>query len=155
MTLKSKIFTGLSSLWALFIFSNSFKPGAASEQMSNPVVVKFCGWFDELGMCLDPKNTTFLVRKSAHFIEFFILGLLISLIFVYSKKRFSKYTTHILFLCLLGGVIDEFIQSFVVGRSSDVRDVVLDFAGAFLAFCIIAIINKVKSKSKYRTISFR
>lgn len=155
MTLKSKIFTGLSSLWALFIFSNSFKPGPASEQMSNPIVLKFCGWFNELGMSLDPNNTTFIIRKSAHFIEFLILGLLISLIFVYSKKRFSKYTTHILFMCLLGGVIDEFIQSFVVGRSSDVRDIVLDFAGAFFAFSLIAIINKVKSKGKYRTLTFR
>lgn len=155
MTLKSKIFAGLSSLWAIFIFSNSIKPGVVSDEMSNPIVKKICGWFFELGMHFDVHLVTLIVRKTAHFTEFFILGLLISICFSAMQKRMSHYTGSILFLCLLGGVTDEFIQSFITGRSADVRDVVIDFAGGLFALIIVAIITKVKAKKRYQGRRFR
>ncbi len=155
MTFKSKVFAGLSSLWAIFIFSNSIKPGDLSEDMSSPIVKTICGWFSDLGMQLNLDVTTLVVRKTAHFTEFFILGLLISICFSSLQKRMSQYTGTILFLCLFSGVVDEFIQSFVVGRSADVRDVVIDFAGGLLAFIIVAIVTKVKAKKQYKKRRFR
>lgn len=155
MTLKSKIFAGLSSLWAIFIFSNSFKTGVISDKMSNPIVEKVCGWFSELGMHLDVHFVTLIIRKTAHFTEFFILGLFIAICFSAMQKRMSHYTGLILFLCLLGGVTDEFIQSFISGRSADVRDVIIDFAGGLFAFIIVAIVTKVKAKKRYQGRRFR
>jgi VanZ family protein len=44
------------------------------------------------------------------------------------------------FVCLATAVIDEFIQYFSPGRSAEVRDVLLDFSGAFLGVLMVMLI---------------
>lgn len=147
----------LSILWGGFIFSNSLKPGVVSDQMSNPIVDRLAELLSDLGMSLDVHTVTVFVRKGAHFGEFFLLGLLISLIFVFMKKGLKHYSGYILFLCLLSGVTDEFIQFFVEGRSSQVTDVVLDFSGCLCAFLLVSLIYVVKHRKKtsYQSYRFR
>ncbi len=155
MTLKTKIFALLSTLWAAFIFSNSFKTGASSDKMSNPIVDKITGWFSQLGINIDVDLLTFIVRKSAHFTEFLILGVLITICFVSIGKRLSYYRGSILFLCLASGVTDEFIQSMIPKRSSEVRDILIDFTGALIGFLAISLFTKIMANQKYKNRRFR
>ncbi len=82
---------------------------------------------------------TFIVRKTAHFSEYALLGFLWYL--------FLKNTRNGMFFSLaltfLYAVSDEFHQLFVAGRSGQFRDVMLDTTGglfgilvAFVLLCI-------------------
>ncbi|MHB1153395.1 MAG: VanZ family protein [Eubacteriales bacterium] len=92
------------------------------------------------------------IRKSAHFTEFFILGVVITVIHIIIKK--TRITT-VLFILLSIAVIDEFIQSFS-DRTANVKDIILDYCGAILGFITVIItyftltliINKVKYRKK-------
>ncbi|MGI6778243.1 MAG: VanZ family protein [Acetivibrionales bacterium] len=73
----------------------------------------------------------FFIRKAGHFMEYFILGLLVSgLIFRQNFKR--KFLISVL-ICFFYAVSDEIHQMFVPGRGPMVTDVMLDTSGAFIA----------------------
>lgn len=146
MRFKGKVYAILASLWAIFIFSNSLKVAERSDAMSNPIVKTVAGWLNNIGIAVNVDTLTFLIRKTAHFTEYAILGILITMVFVGLSKRLSFYWSQILFFCLASGVIDEMIQFFIPGRSSEVRDVLIDFAGGLLGFLIIWAISNIKQK---------
>lgn len=78
---------------------------------------------------------SFLVRKAAHFTEFFILGVFTCLHGMFgSGKRIPAFA--VLF-CALAAVSDEVHQMFVDGRGPGVGDVLLDTAAASAAVCLI------------------
>ena len=90
---------------------------------------------DIIGNKLDEKDTetvTFIVRKTAHFTIYFLLGfLLINLFreyFVIDKKMFFI----LILLCMLYACSDEKHQSFVLNRTGKIEDVFLDTVGASL-----------------------
>lgn len=90
---------------------------------------------DIIGNKLDEKDTetvTFIVRKTAHFTIYFLLGfLLINLFreyFVIDKKMFFI----LILLCMLYACSDEIHQSFVLNRTGKIADVFLDTVGASL-----------------------
>lgn len=91
----------------------------------------------------------FIVRKAAHFTEFLILGTLLCMDFSSSLygvlQRFSIPTL----VGLLIAFIDETIQLFVVGRSGEVRDMWIDFAGVALGTLIVlAIVNNKRGRKR-------
>ena len=87
--------------------------------------------------------TEHLVRKMAHFIEYFVLGS--ELTFFFNRKKlpqFPKAVATIIFplgISLTVASIDEFIQIFS-NRGPMVQDVLLDFCGALTAYIIVRII---------------
>ena len=93
---------------------------------------------------INSENISAVVRKSAHFLEFMVLGILLSVMNKYLGK--PKLIT-ILLICQSVAVIDEFIQSFL-DRTDKVRDIIIDIGGAVtgivLVFVICWIIKKVK-----------
>lgn len=84
-------------------------------------------------------DLTFIVRKSAHFCIYALLGLLIALLYheyeLYGKQLFLKATVT----SFLYAVSDEFHQHFVKGRSGEIRDVCLDTLGAICGAAFVAI----------------
>ena len=80
------------------------------------------------------ENTRFLVRKTAHFTLYFILGIIVYLLFTsYGVKKILFYS--ILF-CFLYSCSDEIHQLFIFGRSGELRDVLIDFIGSLLGVMI-------------------
>lgn len=75
---------------------------------------------------------TFIVRKTAHFSEYALLGFLWYL--------FLKNTRNGMLLSLaltfLYAVSDEFHQLFVAGRSGQLRDVMIDTTGGLFGICL-------------------
>ena len=47
-------------------------------------------------------------------------------------------------MCLFTAVCDETLQLFVAGRSGNVRDIWIDFAGAFLSTLVTWLIYKLR-----------
>ncbi|MEG1027587.1 MAG: VanZ family protein [Oscillospiraceae bacterium] len=148
--MKKKIFPVFSVLWSIFIFSNSIKPGSVSTQVSNSPSNILHDFLTFIGLNVSVDVSTIIVRKSAHFIEFFILGALIALSYIFLEKQIKFYKFNILFFGLSVAVLDEFIQTFVVGRTGLVKDIVLDFTGVLTAVILTALMMKYYKKSQYK-----
>ena len=140
------IYGALALAVLLFIFSNSLRNGEESMNQSSFFVTIFQAIFDpNKNMPLD--DVTYIVRKLAHFTEFFILGLTTTMFLYHLGKEINK-RNYILpfFICLLSASIDEFIQNFT-GRTSSGVDVIIDFSGSSLAIAIIIITVLLIEKS--------
>jgi len=72
------------------------------------------------------------IRKNAHVFLYLILAVLVSNAFFTYKYKGKSSLIYIVFICLLYAVLDEFHQSFTIGRSSLVSDVVIDFCGSLM-----------------------
>jgi len=81
----------------------------------------------------------FLVRKSAHFTEYAILSALwFRALRVHLTSLWRvRWALIGLIISLSVAIADEVHQSFVPSRTSDVRDVLLDFCGALFAQILI------------------
>ncbi len=91
-----------------------------------------------------------MVRKAAHVIEYFTLGILFYLAFRTLNVSVINQGIYALFLLLLCAVLDEYFQSFV-SRTSSVSDVLLDFSGGLVGITCVTVslwlIESSKSKA--------
>lgn len=89
----------------------------------------------------------FYVRKGAHFSAYGLLGILsfIGLSSIFTKKAYVFSISY----CLLFSISDEIHQSFVPGRSCELRDICIDSSGALLGTIFIILVLKLfKRNSK-------
>lgn len=148
MKTKKGILTLLLIIWlsVIFIFSN--QKGKNSESLSDKVTLTIIETTSNITSKeysnLEKENIIieyrYLIRKTAHIIIYFILGILIYLTLdIYNVKH--KFIYSIVF-CLLYAVSDEIHQMFSSNRSAKIIDVLIDFCGSMIS---IVIINKIES----------
>ncbi len=122
----------LVALWCLFIFIQSSLPGHVSAGESGTLTaILNKALFFLLGDKVLPVSEL-LLRKAAHFFEYFVLGALLYGA-LYSPER--KGLKTVAFSLLLGGlyaVTDEIHQYFVPERYMSAADVLIDSAGTLL-----------------------
>lgn len=127
-----------------FIFGQSIIPPDASNSLSG----KFESIFEGiLGKLFDfAGDLYYITRKFAHFFEFFALGILSFTNIYLIKKTFKKtFYGFGLFFVLFVAVLDEFIQIFN-GRTSSVKDIMIDFLGAATGVAVVFAFNYLKNK---------
>ena len=145
----------LAAAWMLFIYSMSAKDAVSSSVLSSGICYRLCSIFVKgfADMDMDSRlemaaSLSFIVRKSAHFIEYTILGMLYSFCFrsFGSKRPFLWPAVS----GTLYAVTDELHQVFVPGRSGQINDVLIDAAGSALGAAIVLLIaswmRKIKAK---------
>lgn len=149
MKLKRVIYTILLIIWMLviFLFSNqtASKSQSASDKVASDIVdvveVVTKNDIKESKKESIIENTRFIVRKTAHFTLYFILGIIVYLLLTsYNVKRPIIYS--ILF-CLLYACSDELHQLFSSGRTAKVMDVCIDTFGSSVAIIIFSTITKL------------
>lgn len=121
--------------WLWFIFSHSMQNAVESTEQSDEAAVylsHFLFWIPEEALL----SATFWIRKCAHLIEYFILGMLLAFNAV-SYGKLQKQFSLVLLIGVLCAMADEQIQRYVPGRSSEVRDVWIDFCGVLLGALFI------------------
>lgn len=79
-------------------------------------------------------NIDLVLRRTAHIVEYFILTFLIYKVLFFFKKPSLK---SIFLLSLSYAFLDEWHQSFIVGREGTVRDVAFDLVGILLGLYFI------------------
>lgn len=136
--MKNKLIIVLLIAWNLFIFINSSMPGDISSAQSGIVVNVIYPLLSKLGIGLSLNSVSFLIRKLAHFTEFFILGTLLYGFYMnYAKK------TKLFLLIFLHGVmvasLDEGLQTFIKNRSGDIKDVLIDTLGIMTAYLVMSL----------------
>ena len=84
----------------------------------------------------------FLVRKSAHFVEYFILSLLILRGFRAGRRGLEpSWVLGTILLVAAYAALDEFHQSFVPGRTAAAADVLLDTTGGLAAQLVVLLLG--------------
>lgn len=97
----------------------------------------------------DGRLTDFLVRKSAHFLEYTGLYLLLS--FACAATWGRRYTAVSLPIASLYAITDEVHQRFVPGRSCQAADWAIDTAGAALGLLCAGVLLWLWLWLRYRT----
>lgn len=120
------IFTAGLLLTVIFIFTRSFKDGFMSNKESERVLLLMQKVLTRL---TDREITMHFVRKLAHFTEFTVLGGLSQFCLRVYTKHYVRHISYPLLFCLMVALADETIQLGMVGRSSSVVDVWLDYSG--------------------------
>ncbi|MBR2916151.1 MAG: VanZ family protein [Clostridia bacterium] len=79
-----------------------------------------------------------IIRKLAHFYNFFIVGVLLGAIYISLKENGRQALLWASF-GLLVAIADELHQHFVPGRSAEVYDVLVDFSGVLFGMSFIKV----------------
>lgn len=103
-------------VWAFVIFSFSSHPVAPSSAIY---------WKD------------FLIKKTAHVIEYAILTILLYRALKKSEINVKKAGTYSIIFTIFYGLTDELHQSLTPGRTPRLRDVGIDTLGSLFSICFI------------------
>ena len=128
-----------------FIFSNSLESREVSSSKSTGIVEKINEVLEQIHPQLSIKEV--FVRKSAHFIEYFILGSLVFGFMIMNRFSKFKYFIYPCFFCCLIAMTDETIQYFSQ-RGSMLIDVWLDLTSSVFALLMLYLIHKGYVKIK-------
>lgn len=96
------------------------------------------------------KFQNYLVRRGAHALEYIVLAILIANAFWQFGIRNKNVIVYVLFISLFYAVLDEFHQSFVKNRTSEVGDILLDFSGAIFGTVTWCFGERISTKLKRR-----
>ncbi len=143
---KSRVFIVISIIITLFIFSSSLKDASISSETSGRVLSFINSFLNIFGL----KMTHAVIRKLAHFAEFFSLGVSLTLSGYFSLKGLKLTTKYILLLGLFIAITDELLQFIPVGRSPMVKDVLLDFFGVLTGYILVFTISMLKEKRHFK-----
>ena len=122
--------------WMIIIYILSDQPASISDELSVGILDRVFSIFG-IDIYLDQDLLQFfnyIIRKSAHFVTFFTLGILLCHAII--KKAIVKEYLIVVGIAFLYAVFDEVHQLFVVGRSGQISDVFIDVAGVLLAVLI-------------------
>lgn len=93
----------------------------------------------------------FLVRKSAHFVEYFILALLAARAFLTSSHaRLRAFWTLAAFaLVATCALLDEYHQSMVATRTGTFYDSLIDMSGGATALVLVALWRRYRGGQQF------
>lgn len=134
---------------AIFNFSskNTDQSNGTSKKLINFGINIYEKVFDkEVNHEIIVKKLNYPVRKIAHFTIYFILG-----IFVYHLLICTKLTKKEIMgitICMLYAFTDEFHQLFIIGRTGQFKDIIIDTLGSITSIMIIKYINDKKINLK-------
>ena len=122
-------------LIVFFIWDNSLQNGGTSDGFS----LIFAKWIapiaNKLGFYGNIWALNRIIRKLAHLTEFTILGGVLYVVL----RRYIEYGTVV--KTIGGGIViaslDEFIQLFSLGRSSQLSDVLIDTVGIIIGISVV------------------
>ena len=118
-----------------FIWDNSLQNGGTSDGFS----LIFAEWLapiaDKLGFYGNIWTLNRIVRKLAHLTEFTILGGVLYVVL----RRYIEYGTVVktIGVSIVIACLDEFIQLFSLGRSSQFSDVLIDTIGIIIGILVV------------------
>ncbi len=140
--------------WMGLIFSLSSQNAKESSQLSGGMIIKVLNSVPVLReLPYEQKEEIrnmihFVVRKTAHFTLYMVLGILVYLLCDDFRFRHSFITAVL--ICLIYAVSDEIHQLFSAGRSAEVRDVIIDTFGASVGGTLVILLKKLTKNIRLR-----
>lgn len=145
---KKIIYLALVIMWMITVFSFSNQNGEESQKTSNfvtEIIVKILTHNQNISEAQKLniiENTSYIVRKLAHF-SIYLLGsvLIYNYINTFDIKTNKKFIISIM-IGVSYAVFDEFHQYFVAERSAQILDVCIDSLGIITGIILISLIKK-------------
>ncbi len=144
--IKRIVYAVLIILWMITIFEFSNQNGDTSQGTSDVITEKII----EINNNLENKRdqVSFCVRKLAHFSIYLIGGILAFGFF----NTYSLQKKYVIAFALMFGIVyaslDEFHQSFISGRSAQIRDICIDTCGVITGEIISCFVKEHKKLLK-------
>jgi VanZ family protein len=119
-------------LWMALIFYLSHQPATRSNGLSKGATEIIVETVEKIAPNVDINKRSFnnIIRKNAHFFAYLVLGTLVSNGLRGSGVAGYRSIGLALLFCILYAISDELHQLFVPGRGGQVKDVIIDSAGA-------------------------
>ncbi len=142
-------------LLSVLIFSFSAETGSKSNVISEGITQKIV----KSDNGVDTQNNSFhkaihqLVRKSAHFLEFALLGILVYYLVKSYNLPLKLCVVISLAYALIFAISDEVHQLFIPGRSGRIVDVIIDFGGSIIGVGIL-LLKDILSQKKIQNKQF-
>lgn len=145
------------------IYSFSAQEGTQSSNLSFRVSHKVVSTIDRaLDLDLSDEQIKsginkihYYVRKTAHFSEYFLLAVSVSLpLYVYGIRGIWLMLTALI-LCSGFACLDEYHQLFVSGRTASGKDVLIDSSGALTGIICTCVVGYIFRKSFFEPIFHR
>ena len=144
-----KIFSWIAViLWMGVIFYLSHQPATESSELSIGITEVIIQSIEKVtpheGFNIGSFNS--IVRTNAHFFTYLVLGIL--MINTLRKSGVHGYRSMgmALLICVLYAVSDEVHQIFIPGRGAEVKDVLIDSAGASVGVLMYLVISRLMKK---------
>ena len=134
--------------WMVLIFTLSAQSaeesGGLSALISTPVTNAIASWQGIEDTAALYQQVDGVVRTTAHFSEYAVLG---ALVLLACRSIGIRWRWLPLLIGGLYAVVDEWHQSFSPGRVSDPADVLIDACGVFFGSMLTYLIIKVRRKN--------
>lgn len=155
MPKQSMIAWALAGGWMAVIFILSHQPASVSSGLSSEITEFLMDLFKGIFRWSDAEieGIHTLVRKNAHFIAYFILGILLLNAIRKNGNLQFRYISLAFAVSVLYAISDEIHQLFIDGRSGEIRDVLIDSAGAAAGIAAYCLIFRLSEKRKNRKTS--
>jgi VanZ family protein len=144
--------------WMGLIFYFSHQNSGTSSNMSAGLIRRVLQVFipetsgDELTNVI--ASLQFIVRKTEHLTLYLILGAFALLHFsTYNRFTLIVKLSSSLVLSVLYAVSDEYHQTYIQGRSGEIRDVIIDSVGAIIGILLSLLIYKIFKTIKNKSVS--
>lgn len=151
-----KLTSFIPALFVMYcIYSFSAQEGTTSSQLSSGVSQKIVVTVDKIfdfnltsaQISKGSDKIEHYIRKTAHFTEYFILAVTVSIpLYVFGIRGIWLVLTSML-LCTGFACLDEYHQLFVNGRSGSPKDVLIDSVGSFTGIICTRIAGYIARKT--------
>lgn len=134
-------------LWAAVIFSAS--TDTFSSANTGTVLERLLGWLT-ISITEDQFDSLHhIIRKSAHFTEYFVFYLLLFRGIRSGRPGWHwSWAFYAWFIAAAYSALDEIHQSFVASRTASVWDSLLDSVGAFFGLIVIFLLYRLLRRSR-------
>lgn len=136
-----------AALWYRVIWGFSAQTAAVSGDLSDRLLWRLMAWLSPSFAAGDVESQnaavellSFFERKAAHMFLYFVLILLLWLALLPLIRCRRQQAGFAAALCAVLAALDEYHQTLIPGRSGQLRDVVIDLAGAAAALLLIAVL---------------
>jgi len=135
-----------ATVWAVVI--SSFSTDAFSAQNTSRIIIPVLHWLLPYAGIATLEAVHAVIRKSAHFVEYFILSVLL-IRGLRGRERGWKARWAVWAVAIAAGyaALDEFHQSFVPSRHASPWDSLLDTTGAASAQLVLWVVSRWGGKS--------
>jgi VanZ family protein len=140
MKVKRILYAGIYMVWIMVIFGFSIQSGTQSSFSSRWYVEILARFFASIDIPVSLSLLSVVVRKSAHFWEYAILGYI-------SRSNVELNGNKLFYLSAAVPFIDEYLQTFIAGRNGNANDALIDLAG-YGSGVLIAGLHTIRNKSK-------
>ena len=147
-------------LWMILVFSFSNQTSTKSSGLSGKLTTKIVNVLHITEGCSEEdskiviSNIEHIIRKVAHYSIYALGGFLIYFEMSLYKIPFKIKLPATQLIGTIYACTDEMHQSFVPGRSAEIRDVIIDscgiFAGIIVATIVLLIIDKIVAQMNSR-----